>query len=52
MIVVFKDKAKFDTENPIIGTLLKQIQSGKTNEKAIEKQLRGAPPIKDLNTAE
>ena len=46
MDFVFKDKAKFDTQNPIIGTLLTQIQSGKTNEKAIEKQLRGAPSIK------
>ena len=39
--VVFKDKAKFLKQNSIIGTLLTQIQSGKTNEKAIEKQLRG-----------
>ena len=46
MDFVFKDKAKFDTQNPIIGTLLTQIQSGKTNEKVIEKQLRGAPSIK------
>ena len=50
--VVSKDKAKFDTQNPIIGTLLTQIQSGKTNEKVIEKQLRGAPSIKDSNIAE
>ena len=46
MDFVFKDKAKFDTQNPIISTLLMQIQSGKTNGKAIEKQLRGAPSIK------
>ena len=51
--IVFKDKAKFDTQNPIIGTLLAQIQSGKTkNEKAIENQLKGAPSIKDLQIAE
>ena len=48
--VFFKDKAKFDTQNHIIGTLLTigtllkgaptQIESGKTrNEKAIENQL-------------
>ena len=48
---VFKDKAKFDTQNPIIGTLLTQIQSGKTNEKVTERQLKGAPSIKDLNIA-
>ena len=27
--VAFKDKAKFDSQNPIIGTLLTQIESGK-----------------------
>ena len=49
----FKNKAKFDTQNPIIGTLLTQIQSGKTkNEKVIEKQLKDAPSIKDLQIAE
>ena len=50
---VIKDKAKFDTQNPIIGSLLTQIQSGKTKtEKAIENQLKGAPSIKDLQIAE
>ena len=35
---VFKDKAKFDTHNPIIGTLLTQIESGKlNNQKQIKK---------------
>ena len=50
--VVFKDKAIFDTHNHIIGMLLTQIQSGKTNEKAIERQLKGVPSVKDLNSAE
>ena len=51
--VVFKDKSKFDTQNPIIGTLLIQIQSRKTKtEKAIENQLKGAPSIKGLQIAE
>ena len=50
--VVFKDKAKFDMQNPIIGTFLTKMQSGKTNEKAVEKQSRGAPSIKDLNIVE
>ena len=31
--VVFKDKEKFDTQNPIIGTLLTQIELGKLNMK-------------------
>ena len=51
--IVFKDKAKFDTQNPIISRLLIEIQSGKTkSEKAIENQLKGAPSIKDLQIAE
>ena len=50
--VAFKDKAKFYSQKPIIGTLLAQIQSGKTNEKTTERQLKGAPSIKDLNIAE
>ena len=51
--IVFKDEAKFHTQNPIIGTLLTQIQSEKTKcDKAIENQLKGAPSIKDLGIAE
>ena len=47
--VVFKDKTKSDTQNPIIGTLLTQIESGKSkNEKAIENQLNGTLSMKDL----
>ena len=49
---VFKDKPKFDAQTPIIGTLLTQIELGKSkNEKAIENQLKGAPSIKDLQIA-
>ena len=29
---VFKDQAKFDTQNPISGTLLTQIEAGKLNQ--------------------
>ena len=48
----FKDKAKFDAQTPIIGTLLTQIELGKSkNEKATENQLKGAPSIKDLQIA-
>ena len=51
--VVFNDKAKFNTQNPIIDTLLIQIQSGKKKTgKAIENQLKGAPSIKDLQISE
>ena len=49
--VVFKDKAKFDTQNPVIGKLLSQIQTDK-NDKALQKQLEKAPSIKDLKIAE
>ena len=51
--VAFKDKAKFDTQSPIIGTLLTQIESGKTkNEKSIQNQLKGVLSIKDIMIAE
>ena len=51
--VALKDKTKFDTQMTIIGTLLRQIPSGKTkSEEAIENQLKGAPSIKDLEIAE
>ena len=43
--VIFKGKAKFDTQNPVIGTLLTQIQSGKTNQKAIQGQLKVLPRL-------
>ena len=36
--LVFKDKTKCDMQNLLIGTLLTQIHSEKTNEKTIEKQ--------------
>ena len=39
--VVFNDKAKSDTQNPIIGTLRTQIELGKlNNEKQIKKQFK------------
>ena len=49
---VFKDKAKFDTQNPITDALLTQIEACKLNqEKQIKKQLATAPSIKDLKIA-
>ena len=51
--IAFKDKAKLETQNHIIGSFLTQIQSGKANaENAIENQLKSAPSIKDLQIAE
>ena len=49
----FKNKAKFDTQNLIIGTLSTQIEAGKlSQEKQVKKQLESAPSIKDLKVAE
>ena len=50
---VFKDKAKSDTQNPIISTLLTQIELIKlNNKKQIKNQLETAPSIKDFKIAE
>ena len=50
---VFKEKAKLDTQNPIIGTLLTQIELGKlNNQKQIKKQLETTPSMKDLKIEE
>ena len=50
--VVFKDKPKFDMQNPIIGSLVAQVQENKTNEKAILNQISAAPSTKDIELAE
>ena len=51
--LVLQHEVKSDMQNPIIITLLTEIQSGKAKtEKAIENQLKGAPSIKDLQIAQ
>ena len=50
--VVFEDKAKFDVQEPIIGSLVAQVQENQTNEKAILNQISGAPTTKDIELAE
>ena len=51
--VIFKDKAKFDKQNLMIGSLLAQFQEKKkTNEKAILNQLSGVPSTQDIELAE
>ena len=51
--ISIRDKAKFDTQSPTIGTLLTQIESGKlTNEKLIKKQSEAAPSITGLKIVE
>ena len=50
--VDLKDKAKFDVQNPIIGSLVAQVQENKTSEKATLNQLSGVPSTKDIELAE
>ena len=39
-------------QNPIIGSLVAQVQENETNEKAILNQLSGVPSTKDIKLAE
>ena len=49
--VVFEDKAKFDVQILIIGSLVAQVQENKTNEKAILNQISGMPSTKNIELA-
>ena len=46
---VFKDKAKFDVQNPVVGSLVVQAQENKAREREYMKQLSKAPSITDTN---
>ena len=46
---MFKDKAKFDMQNPVIGTIYNQLLNDKQKEKIILDKISGAPDIKDIN---
>ena len=50
--VVYREKAKFDVQNPIIGDLLKEINKGKLSEEEYFKKTKAAPNIKDLDIRE
>ena len=50
--VVYREKAKFDVQNPIIGDLLKEINKGKLSEEEYFKKTKTAPDIKDLDIKE
>ena len=50
--VVYKEKAKFDVQNPIIGDLLKEINKGKLTDEEYYKKTKTAPDIKDLDIKE
>ena len=47
--LVYREQAKFDVQNPIIGSLLKQINRGRLTEENIKKALSGAPDAKTLD---
>ena len=50
--VVYKEKAKFDVQNPIIGNLLKEINKGKLPDNEYFKKTKTASDIKDLGIRE
>ena len=47
--VMFKDKSKFDVQNPVVGSLITQVVDNKKKEKEILRALDQAPSIKDLD---
>ena len=50
--VVYREKAKFDVQNPINGDLLKEINRGKLSEEEYFKKTKTAPDVKDLDIKE
>ena len=50
--LVFRDIAKFDTENAIIGSLSNQIQSQKLIDQQVNEYLGKLPSIKDKEIKE
>ena len=46
---VLKDKAKFDVQNPVVGSLIAQVQENKAKEKAYLKQLGQVPAGFDID---
>ena len=47
--LVYREQAKFDVQNLIIGSLLKQINRGRLADENIKKMLSGAPDAKTLD---
>ena len=50
--VVYREQANFDVQNPIIGSLLKQINKGKTTYEGIKKTLDKGPDPRALDLQE
>ena len=46
--IVFKDISKFDAQNPIIKSLLSEIESGKLTDESVKKFLNKAPNLTDI----
>ena len=47
--VIFKDKSKFDVQNPVVSLLIMQVVDNKKKYKKIFRALDQAPSIKDLD---
>ena len=47
--VMFKDKSKFDVQNPVVGSLITQVVDNKKKEKEILRALDQVPLIRDLD---
>ena len=45
---MFKDKAKFDMQNPIIGSLYNEVLTDKQKEKKLLEDINKAPDLKDI----
>ena len=45
---MFKDKAKFDIQNPIIGSLYNEVLTDKQKEKRLLENINKAPDLKDI----
>ena len=46
---MFKDKAKFDIQNPIIGSLYNEVLTDKQKEKKLLQEIDKAPNLKDID---
>ena len=46
---VFRDKAKFDSQNPVIGNLYNQLLTDKRKEKLELERINKAPNLKDID---
>ena len=51
LVLLFKDVATFDAQNPVFGSFLREtdLQKNNTNTALIQKSLSAAPDINDTN---